>query len=119
MSVDYYVHILRNKKVGHFGKRKTYNSARERTRKLHTSEYTISCAKKKRKFFFIQMKVQLITVSSAIPYISEINSTRSSLKKKRGKRKKIVRTRRGRRRKRRRKGEGKRGRESEKERKRD
>ena len=73
--------ILINKKAGHFGKRKTYSSARERTRKLHTSEYTISYAKK-RKIFFIPMKVQLITVSSAILDISEINNISSSLKKK-------------------------------------
>ena len=36
----------------------------------------------KRKIFFIPMKVQLITISSVIPYISEIYSTSSSLKKK-------------------------------------
>ena len=110
--------ILINQKSGNFGKRKTDSSARERTRKLHISEYIISCAKK-RKIFFIPMKVQLITVNSAIPYILKINSTSSSLKKKsqEGERekerekKKRVRTRRRRRRKRRRKG-GKRGRES-------
>ena len=69
--------------------------------------------RQKRKFSFIPMKVQLITISSVIPYISEINSTSSSLKKK----KKIVRTRRGGRRE----GERnrKRGRETEKERKRE
>ena len=38
--------------------------------------------RQKRKNFFIPMKVQLITISSVIPYISEINSTSSSLKKK-------------------------------------
>ena len=79
--------ILINKKAGHLGKRKTDSSARERTRKLHTSGYTNSCAKKE-KFFFIPMKVQLITISSVIPYISEINSTSSSLKKKKRKEKK-------------------------------
>ena len=36
----------------------------------------------KRKSLFIPMKVQFITISSVIPYISEINSTSSSLKKK-------------------------------------
>ena len=39
----------------------------------------------KRKFFFIPMKVQLITISSVIPFISKINSTSSSLKKKKKK----------------------------------
>ena len=41
----------------------------------------------KRKYLFILIKVQLITISSAssvIPYISEINSISSSLKKKKG-----------------------------------
>ena len=70
--------ILINKKAGHLGKRKTDNSVRERTRKLHTSEYTNSCFKEK-KNFFIPMKVQLIIISSAIPYISGINSTSSFL----------------------------------------
>ena len=36
----------------------------------------------KRKSLFIPIKVQLITNSSVIPYISETNSTSSSLKKK-------------------------------------
>ena len=35
-----------------------------------------------KKKIFIPMKVQLITISSVIPYISKINSTSSSLKKK-------------------------------------
>ena len=39
----------------------------------------------KRKIFFISMKVKLITISSVIPYISEINSASSSLKKKKRK----------------------------------
>ena len=54
---------------------------RECTRRLHTSE----CAKfkiQKIKHLFIVIKVQLITISSVIPYISETNSTSSSLKKK-------------------------------------
>ena len=54
------------------------------------------------KSLFISMKVQLITISSVIPYISEINSTSSSLKKKK------------KRASRERKREGKRGRESAK-----
>ena len=90
---------LINQKLGHLDKRKTNSSARERTRNLHTSEYTNSCAKKK---LFIRMKVQLITISSAIPYISGINSTSSSLNTGKISRK--------------RKGEGKRGRESTNER---
>ena len=58
-------------------------------RESYTSEYINSCSKK-RKFLFIPMKIQLITINIVIPYISEINSTSSSLKKKgkRGKRKK-------------------------------
>ena len=36
----------------------------------------------KRKSLFIPIKVQLITNSSVIPYISETNNTNSSLKKK-------------------------------------
>ena len=53
-----------------------------------------------KKLLFIPMKTQLISISSAIAYISGINSTSSSLKKK----EKISRKR---------KGEGKRRRESE------
>ena len=33
------------------------------------------------KYLFISIKVQLVTISSVIPYISETNSTSSSLKK--------------------------------------
>ena len=95
--------ILINQKAGHLGKRKTDSSARERTRKLHTSEYTNSCFKQN-KIFFIPMKVQLITISSAIPYILGINSTRSSLNTGKILRKRM--------------GEGKRGRESANERER-
>ena len=51
-----------------------------------------------KKLFFIPMKVQLITISSSIPYISGMSSTSSSLKTK------IIL--------RKRKREGKRGRES-------
>ena len=39
--------ILMNQKARHLGKRKTDSSARKRARKLHTSEYTNSCFKKK------------------------------------------------------------------------
>ena len=46
---------------------------------------------KKKNLFFIPIKVQSITISRAIPYISELNSTSSSLKKK----KKISRKRKG------------------------
>ena len=56
----------------------------------------------KKILFFIPIKVQSITISSAIPYISEISSTSSSLKKY------IYISRK-------RKREGKRGRESAKE----
>ena len=38
----------------------------------------------KEKSLFIPIKLHSITISSVIPYISEINSTSSSLKKKRG-----------------------------------
>ena len=68
-----------NQKVRHLSKRKTDSSARKRPRKLHTSEYTNSCFKK--KLLFIPMKIQLITINSAFPYISGMNSTSSSLKK--------------------------------------
>ena len=44
-----------------------------RTRKIQDSKI---------KHLFIIIKVQLITISSVIPYISETNSTSSSLKKK-------------------------------------
>ena len=86
-----------NQKARHLGKRKTDSSARKRPRKLHTSEYKNSCFEK--KLLFIRMKIQLITIISAIPYISGMNSTSSSLKKEKISRK--------------RKGEGKRRRESE------
>ena len=89
--------ILMNKKARHLSKRKTDSLARKRSRKLHTSEYENSYLKK--KLLFISMKIQLITISSAIPYILRMNSTRSSLKKEKISRK--------------RKGEGKRRRESE------
>ena len=54
---------------------------RECTGRLHTSE----CAKfkiQRIKHLFIIIKVQLIIISSVIPYISETNNTSSSLKKK-------------------------------------
>ena len=44
----------------------------------------------KRKYLFIPMKVQLITINSVIPYISEINSTSNSLKKKKASRKRKI-----------------------------
>ena len=78
----------------------------------------------KRKSLFIPMKVQLITIGSVIPYISEINSTSSSLKKKkkepqereREKEREEERVRKERKKKWKREGEGegKRGRETEK-----
>ena len=55
-----------------------------------------------KKIFFIPMKVQLITISSVIPYILEMNYTSSSLNIEKISRK--------------RKGEGKKGRESVNER---
>ena len=56
-------------------------TVREDTRRLHTSK----CVKfeiQKIKYLFITIKVQLITINSVIPYISETDSTSSSLKKK-------------------------------------
>ena len=85
-----------NQKSRHLDKRKTDSSARKLPRKLHTLEYENSCFKK--ISLFIPMKIQLITISSVIPYISGMNSTSSSLKKEKISRK--------------RKGEGKRRRES-------
>ena len=82
-------------------------TVREGTRRLHTSE----CAKfkiQKIKYLFITIKVQLITISSVIPYISETNSTSSSLKKNPQERER-------KREREKEKGEGKRGRETEKE----
>ena len=55
------------------------------------------------KYLFILIKVQLVTISSVIPYISETNSTRSSLKKK----KKILKREKGRGKERKRKAKGK------------
>ena len=77
----------------------------------------------KRKSLFIPMKVQLIIISSVIPYISEINSTSSSLKKKKPQERKREREREEERMqkemkkrwKKKGEGEGKRGRETEKE----
>ena len=60
-----------------------------------------------KKLLFIPMKIQLITISSAIPYISEMNSTSSSLKKEKISRKKKEEGKRRR--------ESKNGREKEKE----
>ena len=85
-----------NQRVRHLGKRKIDSSSRKRSRKSHTSEYTNSCFKK--KLLFIPIKIQLITISSAIPHISGMNNTSSSLRKGKISRK--------------RKGEGKRRRES-------
>ena len=64
-------------------------------------------------FFFIPMKVQLITISSVIPYILEINSTSSSLKKKKREKKESANE------KGKEKENEKKGRGKEKERKRD
>ena len=61
-------------------------TVRECTRRLLTSE----CAKfkiQKRKHRFIIIEVQLITISSVIPYTSKKNSTRSSLKKEKKRKK--------------------------------
>ena len=58
-----------------------------------------------KKNLFIPIKVQLITISSLIPYISEINSTSSSLKKK--KKKKNLKIEKGRGKERKRKAKGK------------
>ena len=77
----------------------------------------------KMKYLFITIKVQLITISSVIPYISETNSTSSSLKKKKTLRERKEEGKRGRERRKERKkrwkrgeeGKGKRGRETEKE----
>ena len=55
-------------------------TVREYTRRLHTSECKIKI--QKITYLFITIKVQLITISSVIPYISETNSTSNSLKKK-------------------------------------
>ena len=84
--IDYFVKRLRQLSQGMY-KKVTYI----RMRKFMTQ---------KRKSLFTRMKVQLITNRSVIPYISEINSTSSSLKKKK---KRALRER---------KREGKRGRES-------
>ena len=100
-----------NQKARHLDKGKTDSSVKKRLRKLHTSEYENSCLK---KILFIPMKMQLITISSAIPYISGMNSTNSFLKKE-----KISRKRKGKGKRRResangkKKGKGKRRRESE------
>ena len=67
MFVDYFDRRLRQLSQGMY-KKVTYI----RMRKFMTQ---------KRKSLFIPMKVQLITNRSVIPYISEINSTSSSLKK--------------------------------------
>ena len=55
-------------------------TVREYTRRLHTSECKIKI--QKITYLFITIKVQFITISSVIPYISETNSTSNSLKKK-------------------------------------
>ena len=76
------------------------------------------------KYLFITIKVQLITISSVIPYISETNSTTNSLKKKKKPQERERKwEREGRQRRKERKkrwkreeeGKGKRGRETEKE----
>ena len=55
-------------------------TVREYTRRLHTSECKIKI--QKITYLFITIKVQLITISSVIPYISKTNSTSNSIKKK-------------------------------------
>ena len=49
--------VLINQKVGHLGKRKTNISARERTRKLHTSKYINSCAKRGKFNYSNEIKI--------------------------------------------------------------
>ena len=44
--------ILINQKAGHLSKRKADSLAKERTRKLHTLEYTNSCFKRKENFLY-------------------------------------------------------------------
>ena len=44
--------ILINQKAGHLSKRKTNSSAKELTRKLHTSKYTNLCFKIKENFLY-------------------------------------------------------------------
>ena len=108
--IDYFVKRLRQLSQGMY-KKVTY---------IRMHKFMIQ----KRKSLFIPMKVQLITISSVIPYISEINSKSSSLKKKterereREREEEIVRKERKKRWKREGEGEGegKRGRESAKER---
>ena len=68
MFIDYYVRRLRQLSQEMY-KKVTYI----RMRKFIIHE---------RKFLFIPIKVQFITISNAIPYTSGINSTSSSLKKK-------------------------------------
>ena len=71
--------ILKNKKVRHLGKRK--QTARPgNAQENYTLQNTQLRASK--KLLFIPMKIQLITIRSAFPYISGMNSTSSSLKKK-------------------------------------
>ena len=93
--------ILMDIKVRHLKKksRQLGQVAPEKITHLRIHEFMFP---KQNTLFFIPMKVQLITISSVIPYISGMNSTSSSLKTE----KKISRKR---------KREGKRGRESAKE----
>ena len=53
----------------------------ECARRLHTSK-SAKFEIRKITYLFIIIKVQMVTISSVIPYISETNSTSSSLKKK-------------------------------------
>ena len=92
------------------------------TRENYTLQSTQIHASKK-ILLFIPIKVQSITISSAIPYVSEMNSTSNSLKKKsqervreREREEERVRKRRKRRRKKRkRRRESDNGKEKEKE----
>ena len=86
-----------NKKVRLLGKRKTDSSAKKRLRKLHTSEYTNSCFKKK-KFALYSNEDTIDYDQKCHPLHLRMNSTSSSLKKKKISRKRM--------------GEGKRRRES-------
>ena len=87
-------------KVGDLKKksRQLVQVAPEKITHFRTHEFMLP---KQKILFFIPMKVQLITISSVIPYISGMNNTSSSLKKKKFSRE--------------RKREGKRERESAKE----
>ena len=88
----------------HLNKKKSRQLGQETPEKItHLRIHKFMLPKRKYILFFIPMKVQLIIISSVIPYISGMNSTISSLKTKKISRK--------------RKREGKRGRETANEKK--